>query len=337
MSMRKVANHFPAGGSRGKSVVSSVKYRHLGAVCAAVLFASPALAQMTAPRTVAFATAAARAAQTGGNPAIAALTQPAPAPAADTSTKLEAYLAQAPAAFSGVPGAAIPPAAVAEVSATPASGATPDKAAIDALTAMTPADAKTALPTNGISAGQAVHPFLPTVDDFDHASAQAIIAAFQAPKGKTADDAAQPAAADAPDDPAFDERVGLVTTLYRVDGTDAIIRHYVDTEHMKLIITEVGNHIDISKLSDTDKYRLAAIAAVAQTELEDKIITLNARIEAANLSKDELTQLITAYDNDAQRQQTQLRLHDDGKQDTLASLDISIAERQILRDFIAAN
>ena len=317
-------------------------YRHLGAACVvAALLASPALAQdqgkTVAP--AAFAAGAAKAAQgaADGSPALAALTRSAPAPASDATARLQVYLAQAPASLTGAPGNPAPPASSVHVAATQASGATPDKDAIDALLNMGPPDAQASLPTNGLAAGQAVHPFVPTVDDFDHASAAAIIAAFQAPKGKTADDAAEPAATAAPDDPAFDERVALVTTLFQVDGTDAIIRHYVDTEHMKLIIREVGNHIDIGRLSETDKYRLASIAAVAQTELEDKIIAMNARVEAANLSKDELMQLIAAYDTDAQRKQTQLRLHDDGKQDSLAGIDVIIAEYQILRGFIAAN
>ncbi|MEI9905056.1 MAG: hypothetical protein WDN06_14635 [Asticcacaulis sp.] len=131
-------------------------------------------------------------------------------------------------------------------------------------------------------------------------------------------------------------RVQLATTLFEVDGTEAVIRHYVATQHMKLIITEVANHIDIAKLSESDKYRLASIAAVAQTELEDKIIAMNARVQAANLTRAELMQLIVAYDSDAQRKQTRLRLNDTGKEDQLAGIDVIIAEYTVLRDFIAA-
>ncbi len=284
--------------------------------------------------TSAFAANAAKAAKVSTAPALAALT--APATPKDPHAQLMAYLAQAPSNVTGAPQVTPPPGTLA-VSGTPAAGVTPDKAAVDAMLSLQAADTKATLPTEGLASGQAIHPFMPAADDFDHQAAQAIVSAFSAPKGKTADDAADDAAAQAPDDPAFDERVTLATTLFQVDGTDAVIRHYVDTEHMKLIINEVANHIDITKLSDTDKYRLASIAAVAQTELEDKIIAMNARVQAANLSKDELMQLIAAYDTDAQRKQTQLRLHDDGKQDQLAGIDVIIAEYSILRTFIADN
>lgn len=307
------------------------------AACALVVVASAAWAATPpAPATAAFAAAAVKAAKPGDPTVLAALTAPQITPQ-DTQARLLAYLAQAPSPVTGAVGVAPPPASLA-VSGTPAAGAaTPDKAAVDAMLALQAADSQAPLPTQGLSSGQAIHPFMPTADDFDHQAAQAIVSAFSDKKGQTADDAAADAAAQAPDDPAFDERVGLATTLFQVDGTDAVIRHYVDTEHMKLIITEVGNHIDISKLSVNDKYRLAAIAAVAQTELEDRIIGMNARVQAANLSKDELMQLIAAYDTDAQRKQTQLRLHDDGKQDTLAGIDVIIAEYDILRTFIADN
>ncbi len=301
--------------------------------------ALPAAAQITAAPS-GFGAHAAAAADTGttSDKALARLSAPA-SPAAKATPTLQAYLGQAPASFSGAPLQA-PPRAQAGVSTTLASTTATSRpltsAEADQILSLAPPDANAALPTHGLSAGQAVRPFLPTADSFDHATAQAIIAAFNTPKGKTAEDAASAAATPAPADPAFDERVALVITLYQVDGTDKVIRHYVDTEHMKLIIAEVANHIDIGKLSQTDKVRLASIAAVAQTELEDKIIAMNARVEAANLSKDELMQLIVAYDTDAQRKQTELRLHDDGRQDQIAGIDVIIAEYTILRTFLSA-
>lgn len=270
-------------------------------------------------------------------PALVALTAKSPPPTdPGTLARLEAYIAQAPSPVTGT-GQAVPPPEPHIVTGSLAAGATPDQAAIDAMMSLEANASQAVSPTSGLASGQAINPYMPSTDDFGHAAAQAIVAAFAAPKGQTAEDQAEAAAAQAPDDPAFAERVALVMTLYQVDGTDAVIRHYVDTQQMKLIITEVGNHIDIGKLSQTDKYRLAAIAAMAQTELEDKIITMNARIQAANLSKDELMQLIAAYDTDAQRKQTQLRLHDDGKLDKLAGIDVVISEYRILYGFIVAN
>ena len=308
----------------------------ISAVClAAGLAAAPvsAVAQAQALRDVVQAMSA-HAVKPAGSPSSAAAGRL----NAQQATQFEAFLARTP--VHGAPQTSPPvsaaPGGIA-VSAKPAASVTPDPAAVQAVLALTPPDARAAVAAHGLASGQAVHPYLPSASDFGHQASQAIVAAFRKPKGQTAEDQAQAAAADAtPDDPAFDERVTLATTLFQVDGTEAVIRHYVDTEHMKLIITEVGNHIDISKLSETDKYRLASIAAVAQTELEDKIIAMNARVEAANLSKDELMQLIVAYDNDAQRKQTDLRLHDDGKSDQIAGIDVVISEYTILRDFLSA-
>jgi hypothetical protein len=102
---------------------------------------------------------------------------------------------------------------------------------------------------------------------------------------------------------------------------------------MKLIIAEVARHIDFSKLSDSDKYRLAAIAASVQAELEDKIVRISAVQTAQLLSKPELLQLMAAFDTDAQRKLTAMRLNDDGKTDSLAELDIRLAQYQIVKQF----
>ena len=182
----------------------------------------------------------------------------------------------------------------------------------------------------GLALGQGRLPTVPVMVDLDHATAQAMVAAFTRPSGITAEDQAQIAAA-ASVDPVMDEKIGLVRTLYRVDGTDALLRHFVATEHMRLIITEVNNHIAIDKLSEGDRYRLSAIAASAETELEDKILTMDARVQATNLSKPELLQLIAAYDSDAQRKQTQQRLSDSGKLDRAIDLDIKLAQIQIVK------
>lgn len=187
--------------------------------------------------------------------------------------------------------------------------------------------------TYGLAVGQGTAPVVPASANFDHETAVAVLAAFKAP-GQTAESAATYAAAPVTD-PAVEERIELARAVYRIDGTDALVRHFIATQHMKLIIEEVARHIDFSKLSDSDKYRLAAIAAVAQTELEDKVIRMNALIQAQTLSKPELLQLLAAYDNDTQRKLTDMRLHDDGKVDRAAELDIRLAQFQIVKAFEA--
>ncbi|OYW82656.1 MAG: hypothetical protein B7Z26_02680, partial [Asticcacaulis sp. 32-58-5] len=90
--------------------------------------------------------------------------------------------------------------------------------------------------------------------------------------GAAADQGQQ--AASPAEDPAFLERVELMRKLFEVDGTDEITRHFINTVHMRLIILEVNNYIDINSLSENDKYRIAAIAAVAAAELGDKVLNL---------------------------------------------------------------
>ena len=183
-----------------------------------------------------------------------------------------------------------------------------------------------------LAIGQGRLPAVPAMAELDHATARAMVAAFPRPAGGTAEDQAQIAAA-ASSDPAMDEKIGLVRTLYRVDGTDALLRRFVATQHMRLIITEVNNHIEINKLSEADRYRLSAIAAQAETELEDKILTMDARAQARALSKPELLNLITAFDSDAQRKMTQMRLADSGKLDRGIDLDVSMAQIQIVKRY----
>ncbi len=190
--------------------------------------------------------------------------------------------------------------------------------------------------TRGLSKMQGNMPAIPSMDSLDHATAQAVVAAFHTPGGMTAYDQAQNAAATAAAaNPELDERVAMVRTLYRVDGTDSLIRHFVATQHMKLIITEVNNHIEISHLTDAEKYRMATIAASAETELEEKILTMDARLQAVNLSKTELMQLITAFDSDAQRKMTQQRLGDTGKLDRAVDLEMRLAQIQIVKAYEA--
>jgi hypothetical protein len=187
--------------------------------------------------------------------------------------------------------------------------------------------------TRGLSLGASL-PAVPSMADLDHATAQAVVAAFTRPNSQIAEQQAQNAAA-ATVNPEFEERVALIRTLYRVDGTDSLVRHFIATVHMKLIITEVNNHVEIAHLSDPDKYRLSAIAAAAETELEEKVLNMNARQQAANMTKTEIMQLITAYDSDAQRKLTGQRLTDSGKLDRALDLEVRIAQYQIVKQFEA--
>ncbi|MBW8882749.1 MAG: hypothetical protein JF615_15415, partial [Asticcacaulis sp.] len=142
-----------------------------------------------------------------------------------------------------------------------------------------PPSAPTGL-TYGIAAGLGVQPAVPELTKWDTEAAQAIVTALNTPnKDVTADQAAL-FAADPVADPAFEERVNLMRELFRVDGTEDLIRFFVAREHMKLIVQEVARHIDFNKLSQTDKVRLASIVTVVQTELQDNIILLNARQQA---------------------------------------------------------
>ena len=204
--------------------------------------------------------------------------------------------------------------------------------AIDRVLSLTSGSIDDAAVSRGLAAGAARVPAIPTMQNLDRATARAVVEAFRTPGGLTAYDKAQ-IAATASADPDLEERIALVRTIYRVDGTDALIRHFVSTQHMRLIITEVNNHVNIAGLSDAEKYRLAAIAAAAQTELEDKILDMDARLQANSLSKPELMQLIAAFDSDAQRKLTDLRLKDDGKLDRGIELDIAMAQIQILRKY----
>lgn len=187
---------------------------------------------------------------------------------------------------------------------------------------------------SGAATGLSTATRLPLPDDaaLSRDTAQAIVRAFH-PAG-TADQAASDAADDTTTgDPALDERIALARTVFKVDGTDDLIRHFVASQMMKVVIGEVAKHIDISKLSETDKYHLSAVAAAAQTELEEKVLNLDARVEANYLSKADLTLLIVAYDTDAQRKQTQLRLGDTGRSDRAAALDITMAQFQIVKTY----
>ena len=151
---------------------------------------------------------------------------------------------------------------------------------------------RVAAATTGLSTGRLMS--VPDEATLSRDTAAAILRAFRAPPG-TADQAASDAADTAASgDAKVDERLALARTVFKVDGTDELLRHQVSSVMMRIIIGEVAKHIDFNKLSETDRYRLSAIAASAQTELEEKVLNLNARAEADALSKQDLTLLIVA-------------------------------------------
>lgn len=267
--------------------------------------------------------------------ALAAPNLPAPQPA---KPNLDNFIAQShvlPGSDAGVQAAPASPGQFAHAQPTrPMSQA--DSEAVDQIVAMMSGGA-TSLESDGVTRGLAMGsalPGVPAMADLDHATAQAVVAAFSKPKATTAEQQAEVAAA-AVADPAVEERVGLIRTLYRVDGTDPLVRHFIATVHMRLIITEVNNHIEIGKLSESDKYRLSAIAAAAETELEERVLNMNARQQAAAMSKADIMQLITAYDTDAQRKLTSQRLTDSGKLDRALDLEVRIAQYQVVKQFEA--
>jgi hypothetical protein len=134
-------------------------------------------------------------------------------------------------------------------------------------------------------------------------------------------------------DLAFDERTDLVLALYVVDGTDELTRKFVRNVHMKMILTEVFKYIDISKLSEAEKGRLAAISVRVIVDLENKILLLEAQNQASVLNKADILKLISDFDNEAQRKLTRMRAEDDGAIDRRSDLAMKAAHYNILRDF----
>jgi len=296
----------PIRPTSGTSLIADVKSHDLAAFAAKNLHTTPPSAQLRAEILAALA---------------------APDPSAPAAGGTYAAGTAAPSATPSAPAGSDAPAM-----------AGPQPGAPDAKTARAILDFSPLNRVSGIATGLSTGTMLPVPNDaaLAHDAASAIVRAFRAGPG-TADQAASDAAdAATTGDPAMDERITLARTVFKVDGSDELVRRFVATELMRLVIGEVAKHIDINKLSETDKYRLSAVAAAAQTELEEKILNLNARVEAAYLSKSDLTQLIVAYDNDAVRKQTKLRLADTGKIDRGAALDITMAQYQIVKLFESA-
>lgn len=129
------------------------------------------------------------------------------------------------------------------------------------------------------------------------------------------------------------ERLQLALRLVGIDGTEAIVRHHVNEVHMRLIVTEVSKYIDFARLSENDRYRLAGSTAVAATELGDRIVQLYAHVHAYNLTREELLELISAYDTEPQRKLTALRIEDTGALDRNAELQMQIAILSIIQQF----
>jgi hypothetical protein len=131
----------------------------------------------------------------------------------------------------------------------------------------------------------------------------------------------------------YEDRVILAKRVLEVDGSEAVIRHFVNEVHMKAIIGEVTKYVDIKNLSEPERYRLATIAAMTATELGDKILTLTASQHAKNLTREELLMLARDYDIAAQRKLTQMRIDDTGEIDRNAALLRQIAALKIVQAF----
>lgn len=134
-------------------------------------------------------------------------------------------------------------------------------------------------------------------------------------------------------DAAHNDRCVMALKLMQVDGTDELVRHFVRTAHSKLVANEVGKHIDASTLSESDRYRLAAISAVEENILADRIVSLSVVSQARALSMDDLVALIAAFDITAQKKLTEIRLNDDGATDREAGLIINEIAAKVLAEF----
>ena len=134
---------------------------------------------------------------------------------------------------------------------------------------------------------------------------------------------------------AFETRRKLARQLLKVDGTDSVLRKYISSSHMSLILDEVAKYIDFNALSEDDKTRLVAIVANQQSKLEENIIDLQAIAQAENLREPELKQLIAAFDTPAQQKLTSIRLNDNGELDKQSQTILQIAAIKTVEQYLA--
>jgi hypothetical protein len=115
----------------------------------------------------------------------------------------------------------------------------------------------------------------------------------------------------APAAEANDPNTVLTLELLRVDGTDQVVRYFISTVHLQLIMAEVQKYIDIPNLDASDSARLTLLFDNSLRKLGTRILTRNARVYGQALGAEQLRQLIRANDTEAQRKLTRLRLESD--------------------------
>lgn len=103
--------------------------------------------------------------------------------------------------------------------------------------------------------------------------------------------------------------------LMDIDGTSAIVRHFVGQVHMPMILQEVAKYIEVGTLSADDTVRLARLSETSKQKLASRILLRNARNYGQALSATDLATLITANDTEAQRKLTRMRIEDGGATD----------------------
>lgn len=136
-------------------------------------------------------------------------------------------------------------------------------------------------------------------------------------------------------DAALRQRISLARHLLDVDGTAEITARFIGDGHMALVSAEVGKYIEFSSLSEPDRARLAAITAIERQTLTERVLDQTATRLARHLGRSDLATLIAAYDIEAQRKLTALRLSDDGSQDAAAQQALEAAYSRIIDEFEA--
>jgi hypothetical protein len=145
------------------------------------------------------------------------------------------------------------------------------------------------------------------------------------------------AASTPPDDAdaALRQRISLTRHLLDVDGTAEITANFLNNVYRPLISAEVSKYIEISSLSEPDRARLAAITAIEQQTLTDRILDQSATRIARRIGRSDIATLIATYDTDAERNLTALRLSDDGSLDAAAGQALQAASTRIIAEFEA--
>ncbi|WP_333591636.1 hypothetical protein [Brevundimonas sp.] len=143
-----------------------------------------------------------------------------------------------------------------------------------------------------------------------------------------------PAAANPSDaDTALIQRIALARSLLEADGTAETAISFVRKNHRILIAREINKHIEVNTLPAEDRARLTTIINAELATLTDRILQLSAVRYAQTFSRAELAGLIAAYDIEAQRKLTAMRISDDGSLDRRAEAALQAATQRALTTF----